>query len=1062
MLLVLLAVLPGLVLAAYTNLEQRRSGRSRVEKDASKVAQLAAGNQLILIESTREHLTALSRFPQARGNDLVAFDTFFGNMPRIYTNYLDFGLIETNGDLVACSFPRRGVTNLAHRADFRRVLETHQFAIGEYQPGDGANKPSLPFGHPIFNETGGLARVVYAALNLEILNQAAAKAQIPEGGVINIFDRGGHILARFPEPEEWVGPTAVESSLMATILSQKEGTAQAPGLDGVERLYAFTPIDAGQDASVFVSVGIPSALAFGEATRSMVRNLIILGAVALLALLGAWGYANSYILQPARALMGAASRLAAGDLSARAGSVQATGEFRELTRTFDEMAVSIQRQRTEIESSERTFRESEERIRLIIETALDAVVTIDSTGVITGWSPQAEVTFGWTRQEALGRLLGETIIPERYREGHARGMRRFLTTGEAVMLNKRVELTAIHHDGREFPVEISITPLQIGDTVAFNAFVRDITGRKEAEGKLQAQLERLNLLHQITRATGERQDLSSIYQVVIRSLEDQLPLDFGCLCLHDGQRDSLTVACVGSKSQPLAMELSMPEQAHVDIDQNGLLRCVQGQLVYEPDINEVKFPFPQRLATVGLRSVVFTPLRAQSNVFGVLVTARREAQAFSSGDCEFLRQLSEHVALAVHQAHLHGALQRAYDDLRQTQQAVMQQERLRALGQMASGVAHDINNAISPIALYTQALLGHEPNLSPRARDYLQIIDRAIDDVAATVSRMGEFYRQREPQLTLTRVHLNDLGQQAINLTRARWSDMPQHRGVVIEMQTEFAPDLPAVMGVESEIREALTNLILNAVDAMPEGGTLKLRTSATGDPSDTAKIAAARQVVVEVTDTGLGMDEETKRRCLEPFFTTKGERGTGLGLAMVYGVLQRHGADFEVESTVGKGTTVRLSFPMPSAVADEPAKPETQFAIPSRMRILVVDDDPMVLKSLRDTLETDGHVVVTANGGQEGMEAFRNGQGSAEPFVVVITDLGMPYVDGRKVASFVKGVSPTTPVILLTGWGQRLVAESDVPPHVDQVLGKPPKLCELREALARSCSSGSSREGAI
>src|SRR6185437_11496372 len=158
---------------------------------------------------------------------------------------------------------------------------------------------------------------------------------------------------------------------------------------------------------------------------------------------------------------------------------------------------------------------------------------------------------------------------------------------------------------------------------------------------------------------------------------------------------------------------------------------------------------------------------------------------------------------------------------RQTQQAVMQQERLRALGQMASGIAHDINNALSPVALYTDALLDREPNLSPRTREYLETTQRAIDDVAHTVARMRDFYRQREPELMTASVDVNQLVQQVLDLTRARWSDMPQQRGIVIEMRSDLAADLPPIAGSESEIREALTNLIFNAVDAMPDGGTL-------------------------------------------------------------------------------------------------------------------------------------------------------------------------------------------------------------------------------------------------
>jgi len=568
-------------------------------------------------------------------------------------------------------------------------------------------------------------------------------------------------------------------------------------------------------------------------------------------------------------------------------------------------------------------------------------------------------------------------------------------------------------------------------------------------GRSHAQLGRLDLLHRITRAIGERQDLQSIYQVVIRSLEDNLPIDFGCVCLYDPAAETLTVTSVGLRSGALAIELALTEQARIPVDQNGLTRCLRGHLVYEPDINAVPFPFAQRLAGGGLGSFVAAPLLVEGKVFGVLVVARRAAESFGSAECEFLRQLSEHVALAAHQVSLYGALQQAYEDLRQTQHTVMQQERLRALGQMASGIAHDINNAISPVALYTESLLEQEANLSARARDYLTTIQRAIEDVAETVARMREFYREHEPQLLLAPVYLNRVAEEVIDLTRARWRDLPQGRGIVIRMQTELASDLPVIMGAASEIRDALTNLIFNAVDAMPEGGTLTLRTRAVPAPGASEDQESVTLVRLEVCDTGVGMDEETKRRCLEPFFTTKGERGTGLGLAMVYGMVQRHSAEIEIESEPGKGTTTRLVFspaaPAAVSMVRSPAPPRPT----QPLRILVVDDDALLSKSLRDTLESDGHHVTAADGGQAGIDAFVAAQQHREPFAVVITDLGMPFVDGRKVAAAVKSASPSTPVIMLTGWGQRLIAEDEIPPHVDRVLNKPPRLLHLRTALA-------------
>ena len=845
-------------------------------------------------------------------------------------------------------------------------------------------------------------------------------------------------------------------------------------------------------------------------------------------------------------------------------------------RTRAERALRAARDQLELRVRQRTaeLALTNERTRAIVDTALDGIVTMDHEGKITEFNPAAERIFGYSRSEVIGRPLAQVIIPSRLRERHSAGLARYLATGEAPLLGKRLELSGLRADCSEVAVELSIKRMPGDGPPSFAGFVRDLTEREQAaetnarlaaiiassddaiasknlqgiitswnlgaerlfgysaqealgkpmamlippersseepailariargestdhfetvrigkdgrkidvsvtisplrdsqgriigaskiarditdrrlgEAKVQAQLARLNLLQQITRAIGERQDIQSIFQVVIRTLEEHLPVDFCCICLYDPAENCLIVTSVGSHSQALSMELAMTAQARIEIDRNGLSHCVNGRLVYEPDITQVPFAFPRRLASGALRSMVAAPLLVESKVFGVLIAARQQAHSFSSGECEFLKQASEHVALAAHQAQLYSALQQAYDDLRQTQKAVLQQERLLALGQMASGIAHDINNAISPVALYTESLLEREPGLSPGARGQLETIQRAIDDVAQTVARMREFYRPREPRLTLVPVDMNTIVQQVVDLTRARWSDMAQQRGIAIAMRTELAPDLPAIMGADNEIREALTNLIFNAVDAMPNGGPLTVRTRVAqqqGSPAEEG--AVPRFVQVEVIDGGIGMDEDTRRRCLEPFFSTKGERGTGLGLAMVYGAVQRHSADIEIESAVGQGTTMRLAFAIPATPAVAAAPPTTVSAVPP-LRILVVDDDPLVLKSLRDALEGDGHSVATADGGQAGIDAFLAARAQGDPFPVVITDLGMPYVDGRKVSNVVKTAAPGTSVFLLTGWGQRLVAEGDIPPHVDRVLSKPPKLRELREALA-GCS---------
>ncbi len=713
----------------------------------------------------------------------------------------------------------------------------------------------------------------------------------------------------------------------------------------------------------------------------------------------------------------------------------------QLHRVNEQLERRVAERTAQLEASnQQLLREQQAQAQLaaIVQSSDDAIISETLDGHISSWNGGAQKLFGYTAAEVLGQPIAILIPPDRLDEETDILAR--LQRGEAI---EHLETLRRCKDGRLIEVSVTISPMRNdrGELIGTSKIARDITERRHTDRKLREHLAKLDLLSRTTRAIGERQDLHSILQVAIRSLEQDLPIDFGCVCLYDASQPALTVACVGMKSHPFALPLAMPEKAQIEIDPNGLSRCVSGQLVYEPDLTRIAFPFAQRLARAGLGSLVAAPLIIESKVFGVVLAARREVEQFDSSDCEFLRQLSEHLALALHQAELYSALQRAYEDLRQTQQSVMQQERLRVLGQLASGIAHDINNSLSPAGLYTQLLLERDTTLSTEAKQYLAVIQQSLESVAHTVARMKEFYRRREPQLAPVLVHLNRILQQVLDLTRARWSAIPQERGIVIRTQTELAPDLPPIGGDEGELRDAFTNLILNAVDAMPGGGTLTVRTRA----------IEGGQVCVEVLDTGIGMDEATRTRCLEPFFTTKGERGSGLGLAMVYGMLERHGGRVEIDSQLGEGTAIRLIFP--PAIATTPEAdgsgvfPRLRPSQP--LRILFVDDDPILLKSLRDTLEQDGHVVVVADGGQRGIDTFRAAQARGERFATVITDLGMPYVDGRTVARAIKSAAPDVPVILLTGWGHRLLAENDRPECVDRVLSKPPKLAALRLALA-------------
>ncbi len=719
-----------------------------------------------------------------------------------------------------------------------------------------------------------------------------------------------------------------------------------------------------------------------------------------------------------------------------AGRQRAEAALRQLNAQLEDRV----RERTdELARAAASLRTSERRLRAFIATTSDVVCRISPDWREVQPQPESRTAAlppGLTGHDWLVRYVHPEDQP-RVRAAVDEAIR----TGGAFEIEHRVQ----RGDGSTGWVISRAMPLidDDGRVVEWFGTVSDESERQEAHLKLAAQLARLNLLGAITRAMGERQDVRSIFQVVIGTLETHLALEFCAIGLYEAPDNRLVVTHVGTRGAPLARDLSIDAQTEIPMGHDGLARCLAGELVYEPDIARSASGLAARLAAAGLGALVATPLCFESRVFGALLAARRVPRSFSSGECEFLRQLSEHVALAAHHAQLYQALQGAYDDLRQTQQAAVQQERLLALGTMASGIAHDINNAISPIMLYTDMLL-EDRELMPRVRKALEVVQRAVEQVAHTVARMREFYRPREPQQPLLPVDLNQLVSQVLDLTRARWSDMSQLRGAQIELDTVLTPGLPPIPGIATELRDALVNLVFNALDAMPQGGRLSLRTRL-ADPT----VAGEPGVQLEVADSGVGMDAVTRSRCLEPFFTTKGERGTGLGLPMVYGTVQRHGGEIAVESAPGQGTRVTLSFPVALEDSGDGTGVQPQQVI-APLRILLIDDDPIVIQSTYETLLGDGHKVTAVDGGQAGIDVFGAALAAGEPYDVVVTDLGMPHVDGRQVASAVKASRPQTLVLLLTGWGRRLAEEEgEMPAHVDRVLAKPPRLRDLRVALA-------------
>jgi len=368
---------------------------------------------------------------------------------------------------------------------------------------------------------------------------------------------------------------------------------------------------------------------------------------------------------------------------------------------------------------------------------------------------------------------------------------------------------------------------------------------------------------------------------------------------------------------------------------------------------------------------------------------------------------------------------------------LLQAEKLRSLAEMASGVAHDFNNALAAILGNTQLLLHTVQD--EETKEALEIIEKVAKDSAQTVRRLQDFTRKRVHQ-ELFKVDINSIIKDSIEITKPKWKDEVQSRGVHIEIVSNFE-EIPSVSGNASELREVVTNMIFNAIEAMPEGGKIEIHT-----------FQKRKKVFIQISDTGMGIAGEVKKKIFEPFFTTKPFTNTGLGLSMSYGIIKRYGGEIEVESKVGHGTTFTIILPIGEKV-EEKATDSPAIIKGRKARILVIDDEEFVRSVLSRTLAQVNHQVTLAEDGEKGVQLFKEGK-----FDIVLTDLGMPGISGWEVCRRIKGISPHTPVGMITGWGAEMSRSKMEEYGLDFIISKPFDFNQILNVVAKTIESREER----
>jgi signal transduction histidine kinase len=572
---------------------------------------------------------------------------------------------------------------------------------------------------------------------------------------------------------------------------------------------------------------------------------------------------------------------------------------------------------------------------------------------------------------------------------------------------------------------------QIGD-----AFARMLEDLRSSTERLEDLVFKLAALNEVVELAARVPNMQQLLALVLERTMRTVRATIGSIMLLDRPRGVLRVVAARGDTDdvPVGAEVALGEGIAGKVAQVGEAMLVD-DIATDPRFARPNAP------RYGTGAFICSPIRVEDRIIGVVNLAKGAAspvdpRRFSPMDLQFLSTLMAHVAYALENARLleearlsTERLQTVVEDLRTAQTRLVEGETVRALGQMASGMAHHLNNLLAVVSGRLQLLLLRA--LDPAVRKPLETAERAVGDAAEVVRRVLGF-SAAPPVPETTRVDLNEIAADVIELTRPRWQDTAQLRSAMIDIRFEPGDDV-VVAGEPAPLREVLMNLVLNGLDAMPQGGSLSVRTWSENG-----------WVYCSVGDTGTGMSTDTRQRALEPFFTTKGPKGVGLGLSVSLGVVQRHRGEMDIQSTEGRGTVVTLRIPCPGVTPPPDTVPLTPS--PSApLRILIVDDEPTVLETLADTLAEDGHTVLSAGSGRDALALLDGG----ERVDLVITDLGMPGMTGWELARALRTRWPDLPVGLISGWTNSADFSAEEASHVAFVVAKPYTLGALRTALA-------------
>lgn len=658
LLLVLLAIIPVLGLTLYTNFEMRRLVVEDVRKETLRLARFVANGQEDTIKDIQQLLFALAQLSEVQQPDSAACSILFTQLLKQYPQYALLGVVSLEGNVFCSALPADRSLNLADKPFFQRAIATQSFTISSYQTDPFTGKATLLFGYPVLNENNNVQAVVFASLDLTWLNQLAIQAQLPEGSTFTMLDRNRTILARYPDPDRWVGRSAPEAPMIETMLTQQgEGTAEATGLDGVQHLFAFTPLRSTPGGgNVYVSVDIPTTIAFATANRVLASSLGVLGLVTFLTLTAAWYGSNLFILRQVDRLVDTTRRLSTGNLTVRTGLSYGQGELDQLAQAFDEMAASLERYVAERDQAQEALQESQRALATLLSNLPGMAYRSqnDSYRTMHFVSEGCFALTGYHRAELLQntKLSYMDLIHPDDQNNVWDTIQTALQEVKPFQLIYRL-ITA---DGAEkwvWEQGRGVFSLN-GQLLALEGFITDTTERVQAyqllEQRVADRTRELSALYQVTAVASESLDLTTTLERSLEQILTVMGCKVGTIHLYDPGKDVLSLAVWQGLSSAIITKnnVSPPGQDLAGWVIEHKEPLIVSDISCDPRATQLTLEDSPH-AYVG------APMRARGRVLGVLSVMGETGQVFEVEEVALLASIADEVGVAVENSQLYEA-----------------------------------------------------------------------------------------------------------------------------------------------------------------------------------------------------------------------------------------------------------------------------------------------------------------------------------------------------------------------------------------------------------------------